>query len=78
MYECFNLLNIHISRIYSFVMAMLFYFLLACSLFGISDAGEYDLTVEVEARKFQCFFQPVHEKYKSMEVDYQVYFVVSH
>ncbi|KAE9550710.1 hypothetical protein FO519_006076 [Halicephalobus sp. NKZ332] len=36
-------------------------------------AGEYDLTVEVAAGKFQCFYQPVTDvRHKTMEVDYQV------
>ncbi|KAL3094842.1 hypothetical protein niasHS_006137 [Heterodera schachtii] len=34
--------------------------------------GEYDLTAEVPPGKIQCFFQPVLEKHKSMEVYYQV------
>uniref|UniRef100_A0A915ERN6 GOLD domain-containing protein n=1 Tax=Ditylenchus dipsaci TaxID=166011 RepID=A0A915ERN6_9BILA len=35
-------------------------------------AGEYDLTVEIPPGKFQCFFQTVAEKHKSLEIDYQV------
>jgi len=34
--------------------------------------GEYDLTVEVPAGRFECFFQPVIEKHKTFEIDYQV------
>jgi len=45
--------------------------LLAVSI--IVDASEYDFTIEVAAGKFQCYFQPVeNEKYKTMEIDYQV------
>lgn len=36
-------------------------------------AGEYDLTVEIAAGKFQCFYQPITDaRHKTMEVDYQV------
>ncbi|KAI3420956.1 hypothetical protein GPALN_014583 [Globodera pallida] len=34
--------------------------------------GEYDLTAEIPPGKLQCFFQPVLEKHKILEVYYQV------
>ncbi len=38
-----------------------------------THASELDLTVEVPAGKFQCFFQTVdNAEHKTMEIDYQV------
>lgn len=49
------------------------YILLLSLIIPIIFASEYDLTVEVPAGKFQCFYQPVTDaKHKTMEIDYQV------
>ncbi|KAJ1350213.1 hypothetical protein KIN20_005951 [Parelaphostrongylus tenuis] len=42
-------------------------------LAGLTTALELDLTVDIPAGKFECYFQPVDiNKYKTMELDYQV------
>jgi hypothetical protein len=39
----------------------------------VIKAGEYGLTVEIPAGKYECYFQSVtDEKHKQMEIDYQV------
>lgn len=44
--------------------------------FDFIHGGEFDLTIEVEPGKLQCFFQPVKPKHKTIEVDYQVLFCI--
>jgi hypothetical protein len=54
-------------------MASIYIYLLSLIILPQILASEYDLTVEVPAGKFQCFYQPVADaKYKTLEVDYQV------
>lgn len=54
-----------------FNLVIFIVFLLA--LFLTSYASEQGLTVEVPPGRFQCFFQPVeNDKFKTMEVDFQV------
>uniref|UniRef100_A0A7E4ZY89 GOLD domain-containing protein n=1 Tax=Panagrellus redivivus TaxID=6233 RepID=A0A7E4ZY89_PANRE len=49
------------------------FLIILAAICAVGYAGEYDLTVEVPAGKFQCFYQPVIDaKHKFMEVDYQV------
>lgn len=50
-------------------------FILLPVLFSNVESGEYDLTIEVAPGKYQCFFQPVTEKHKTLEIDYQVIFL---
>lgn len=55
---------------------LLFTTLYSAYFFALVLGAEYDMTIEVEAGKTECYYQPVLDSsHVAMEVDYQVKFL---